>query len=138
MQQPLNGMREGLGQLVALSADLVRASQQQTRNLEIQTQQIGVMSESITALRLSGEAQGQRMEQGFAEMRQGLDRLEQTVEAQGQRMEQGFVEMRQGFERMDHRFEDLPEITGMQGQQMPAVVQQLAQVVDRWVPEREP
>lgn len=110
MQQPLNEMREDLGQLVAMSADLVRASQQQTRNLEIQTQQIGVMSESITELRLSGEAQGQRMEQGF-------------------------VEMRQGFERMDHRFEDLLEITRMQGQQMLAVVQQLAQVVDRLVPE---
>ncbi len=45
--------------------------------------------------------------------------------------------MQQGFERMDHRFEDLLEITRMQGQQMLAVVQQLAQVVDRLVPERD-
>ncbi|WP_448572354.1 hypothetical protein [Trichothermofontia sp.] len=119
MQQPSNEMREDLGQLATMTADWVRASQQQTRNLEIQTQQIGVMSEAITALRLSSEAQGQRMEQGF------------------ERMEQGFVEMRHGFERMDHRFEELLEITRRQGQQMLAVVQQLAQVVDRLVPERD-
>lgn len=112
MQQPLNEIREDLSQLVAMSGDLVRASQQQTRNLEIQTQQIGLMSEAITESRLAGEAQGQRMEQGFAEMRLGFDRLDQTLDR-------------------------LAEVTQSQGQQMLSVVQQLAQVIDHLVTDRD-
>ncbi|WP_448561863.1 hypothetical protein [Trichothermofontia sp.] len=123
MHQPLNKIREDLSQLVAMSADLVRVSQQQTRNLEIQTQQIGMLSEAITESRLLSEAQGQRMEQGFAEMRQGFDRLEHAIEAQGQRMERNL--------------DRLAEVTQSQGQQMLSVVQQLAQVVDRLAPKRD-
>ncbi len=137
MQQPLNEIREDLSQLVAMSGDLVRASQQQTRNLEIQTQQIGLMSEAITESRLAGEAQGQRMEQGFAEMRLGFDRLDQAIEAQGQRMEQGFAEMRLGFDRLDQTLDRLAEVTQSQGQQMLSVVQQLAQVIDHLVTDRD-
>lgn len=55
MQQLLNKMREDLSQLVAMSADLMRVSQQQT-------QQIRAMTESIVELRLLSEAQWQRMD----------------------------------------------------------------------------
>lgn len=116
MAESTEETRIELRELLALSADLVRATQQNTRHLELQTQQIGKLTESITALRLESEAQGRRMEQGF-------ERMEQVVHQQGR-------QMHESLDRLEKVVQD-------QGSQMLTIVQQLVQVVDHLVVDRE-
>lgn len=137
MAESTEETRIELRELLALSADLVRATQQNTRHLEIQTQQIGELTESITALRLESEAQGQRMAQGFERMEQGFERMEQGFE----RMERGLDRLeevvREQGQQMHQGLDRLEKVVQDQGSQMLTIVQQLVQVVDHMVADRD-